>query len=109
MAHRFSYELHYGDIPGNMCVLHRCDNRLCVRPDHLFLGTLKENVRDMMAKQRQSRGSNHYSAKLDEASVREIRKRRAESGISHRSLAEEYGVSAPIITRIVNRKIWRHI
>jgi len=51
-AHRICWELHYGKIPDGLCVLHKCDNTLCVRPNHLFLGTLKQNTDDMRSKRR---------------------------------------------------------
>jgi HNH endonuclease len=58
-AHRAAYELAYGPIPKDMCVLHSCDNRRCVRPDHLFLGTKRDNMLDMAAK---GRWRNQYAA-----------------------------------------------
>jgi len=53
-AHRISYEVEYGKIPDNSCVLHKCDNRICVRPSHLFLGTLLDNIKDMDNKGRRN-------------------------------------------------------
>jgi len=61
-AHRVAWEEAYGPIPEGMCVLHRCDNPPCVNVDHLFLGTHQDNVRDMDAKGRRSRGARHAAA-----------------------------------------------
>lgn len=58
-THRVSYEVHKGEIPDHMCVLHTCDNRKCCNPEHLWLGTHKENIHDMIDKDRH----NHYGAK----------------------------------------------
>jgi hypothetical protein len=63
-AHRISWELHFGEIPAGMCVCHRCDNRLCVRPDHLFLGTRDDNQKDMARKGRAASGPRCSASKL---------------------------------------------
>ena len=95
-AHRQSYELHCGGIPTGLCVLHRCDVRLCVNPDHLFLGTRSDNNRDMVAKGRWQHGENHYRAKLTEEKVLEIRREHS-LGVASVLLAERYGVTKSTI------------
>lgn len=62
-AHRVSYQLYKGEIPSNMYVCHKCDNRKCVNPDHLFLGTPKENLQDALLKGRIKPGRNSYKLK----------------------------------------------
>ena len=108
-THRYSWELHFGPIPTGMCVLHRCDNRACVRPDHLWLGTKAENSRDMVAKGRERvpalRGSAHGEAKLTEEAVIEIRSSDAK-GID---LAAKFGVSPSLVSLVRKRKAWQHI
>lgn len=103
--HRVAYELAHGKIPDGMHVLHRCDIRTCINPDHLFLGTHKENMRDMAQKHRAAAGTQNGSAKLNPRQVSEIRG----SLLPHRRLAELYGVSTGTISNIKRMKNWRHV
>ncbi len=81
--HRLSWQIHNGNIPDGLCVLHRCDNPPCVNPAHLFLGTYTDNARDMVSKGRNRgpRGETHSWAKITEMQAREVilRKERGES------------------------------
>ena len=104
-AHRMSYMLYKGEIGEGLSVLHRCDNRLCVNPDHLFLGTNKENTADMVSKDRQAKGSRLGAAKLNEAQIASIRADER----SQRKIASEYGVSHTTIGQIKNNQLWRHV
>lgn len=112
-AHRVSYCMANGPIPTGLCVLHRCDNSACVRPDHLFLGTLADNARDMYAKGRnRSRpliGEENPKAKLTEKDVKEIRSLYTTGEYSCASLARIYPVSIATVHNILTRKIWKHI
>lgn len=106
-AHRVSWELHNGPIPQGLLVLHRCDNPPCVRPDHLFLGTVTDNNRDRAVKGRSAdvRGWRSPKAKLTQAHVDEIRLRRA-NGESTVSLGTAFGVHHGTISRIAKRQTW---
>jgi hypothetical protein len=117
MTHRYSYELHFGPIPEGIKVLHSCDVKLCVRPDHLFLGTQKQNIDDMRAKKRQAPpeltrhlGESHGQAKLTDKQIREIRFRYASlQRPTQKELAVEYGVSSGLISHIITRRNWTHV
>lgn len=111
LAHRVSWVLHFGEIPNQMKVLHKCDNRKCVNPDHLFLGTQIDNINDMVSKGRQNtvRGSKNYNAKLTESVVKEIREKYSDRAISTATIARIYGVSQPMISYILINKSWKTI
>jgi len=98
LAHRISYELHRGLIPHGMFVCHHCDNRACVNPDHLFLGTAADNAADRDNKGRQIiySGSKHGSSKLTEEEVAEIRSSRE----PHRAIGQKFGISGSQVSRI---------
>lgn len=135
-AHRVSWELAYGSIPCGIQVLHHCDNPACVRPDHLFLGTGKDNMKDRDTKGRQAcgdrhgsrlhperrpRGVQHYSrarpdlvprgdrsgqAKLTSVQVAHIRREYIPYKVSYTALAKKYGVHPETIGRIIRRENW---
>lgn len=111
-AHRVSYELHREPIPQGLYVLHHCDNRSCINPEHLFLGTHADNMADMTEKgrgrlgSRGKRGETNHCAKLTETDAREIR---SAVGISGVALATKYGVSPRQVLRIRAGKKWAHL
>lgn len=106
-AHRVAWELVNGIIPDGLCVCHHCDTPLCVNPEHLFLGTKKENNDDRDAKGRGNpeRGEKRYCAKLDETKVRAIRASKCSNGAA----ARFYGVNTGTISNIRNFKRWKHV
>ena len=108
-AHRLAYELAIGPI-GDLKVLHKCDNPRCCNPEHLFLGTMRDNMQDMVKKGRHNTcsGSKHGRARLTEAQVLEMRSK-AGQGASAKDLASEYGVSRNQVYSILNRTRWTHI
>ncbi len=107
-AHRVAWQLVNGDIPARLCVLHKCDNPPCINPDHLFLGTMKQNMVDRDSKGRQCKGDCINTAKLNSTIVLRIRRCWA-FGESCSALGRRYGVSANQISLIVRRRNWKHI
>jgi hypothetical protein len=122
-AHRAAWLLFRGPIPSGSWVLHRCDQKRCVNPDHLYLGTARDNARDAVERgqypsgerhgsrthlQQFARGERHGSAKLRESDVLAIRSAFS-SGAGIRSMARDYNVSEFAIHAIVYRKTWVHI
>jgi len=107
-AHRKAYELYHGAIPEGMFVLHRCDNKKCVNPEHLFLGAHKENMQDKTAKGRQIKGSGIEQAVLTDPQVVQI-KQRLRQGDVHTRIAKDFGVSRATISMISNGTNWRHV
>ena len=102
-AHRYSFYKANGEIPKGMVICHKCDNRLCVRPDHLFLGTHQENALDMLRKGRSK--NTHFT----ETDIIEIRRKYASGQHGYVSLGREYKVNQATIHAIVNRRAWSHV
>jgi len=101
LAHRVAYESLVGPIPPDTQVLHSCDNRRCINPEHLRLGTNDDNVKDALARSR------YVGRRLSIEDVLYIREN--PMGISQSKLADKFEVSPSQIRRILNRKQWRHI
>jgi hypothetical protein len=112
-AHRVSYRMYVGAIPDKMFVCHRCDNPVCVNPDHLFVGTQFDNMRDNHWSRRNpelvSRGSKNGLSVLNEAVVKEIRRLHATTGAGCAELAKMFGVSKSTTSCILLRKTWGHV
>lgn len=121
-AHRVSHKLFVGPIPKGANVLHRCDNPPCIEPSHLFLGTQKDNVRDMIAKQRHQfgdrhfarrhrermpRGNDHPNAKLTRNRIA-IARVMVRLGCTQRSVAAHFGVSETTLSDALHGRTWGH-
>ena len=98
---------------ADACVMHHCDNKTCVNPYHLTVGTQLENIRDMMSKGRYNLsvvlGENNGNAKLTEDIVRQCRQRYAAGGVTYTQLAKEFGVFSETMRRSVIGETWSHI
>ena len=104
-AHVRALEIEGHKIPKGMCVCHKCNNRSCVNPDHLYVGTYKQNSADQLRAGNRLQGETHYNAKLSEKDVKKIRS--SKQGLL--TLAEKYNVTDGAIRAVINRKTWKHV
>lgn len=109
-ASRAAYLLYIGPIPPDMSVCHTCDNRLCVNPSHLFLGTHADNMRDMARKKRSRvpHGEQHVRSRLDTAKVRTIRHLHTQ-GYGPKEIAQLFSVTVGAIRSVLTRRTWKHV
>lgn len=111
--HRLVFQWLVGKIDQDMMVCHTCDNPRCVRPDHLFLGTARDNVMDALMKGRLVPPPPLLgvlaTAKLNEASVRHIKTLHANEELTRSELSDKFGVSYRSICRVLNNETWRHV
>lgn len=105
LAHRYSYEQHVGPIPTGHFVLHRCDNKSCVNPAHLFTGTQRDNMQDMKAKGRHQYGERSSRAKLTEAQAREILLSTELPSVA----AKRFNISHMTVRHIRKGRLWAHL
>lgn len=113
-AHRASWMLHNGKIPPNTFVCHKCDNPCCIRPDHLFLGSPKDNIRDMMLKGRQAPshktahfGEDNAASKITSMIAQIIRAKYKTDLYSQQQLADQYGINQRSVSNIILHKTWK--
>lgn len=110
LAHRYSWYLAHGAWPpaDKPHVLHKCDNPTCVNPAHLWIGTNEDNMQDKVRKGRQAKGERAGGARLTTAVVRAIRGDYA-NGVTQQALRQKYGLKQTHVSRIVNRRSWKHV
>ena len=110
LTHRLSWVVHFGEIPDNLCVCHKCDNPACVRPTHLFLGTQTDNLKDMDNKGRRGtnsaviQGEQNGNVKLTDNQVSEVRRLYIAGKCNYIELAEKFDVHRTTISRIIRNK-----
>ena len=102
-AHRFSYEFHKGPIPDGLVICHHCDNPGCVNPEHLFVGTKKDNAQDALRKKRHYVGEKNGRSKLTEENVKEI----LNSSINGQQLANKFCVTRQTINNVKRGDTWK--
>ncbi len=105
-AHRFAYQLSKGDIPDNLWVLHTCDNRICVNPNHLYLGNRRDNIKDCVDRNRTCYGERNPRSKLTEKQVVEIRQLRRD-GVKQATIASVFGIAQSCVSQIEHRQRWK--
>lgn len=105
IASRLAYKTYKGSIPKGYSVCHKCDVTFCVNPNHLFLGTQKDNMQDMYSKRRNAKGESHGRSKLTEEQVLAIIHDTRKQTI----IAAEYGIARGQICSIKSGKKWKHV
>ena len=108
-SHRIVYRVFKGPIKKGLFVCHKCDNRACINPEHLFLGDHDANQRDKVTKGRQASGESVGTAKLTDDNVRWIKKAYAAGGWTLKELGDKFGVAFSNISNVVNGKAWKHV
>ncbi len=110
-VHRLAYEEWVGPIPDDLVIRHRCDNPPCINPEHLMVGTDRDNARDKVERGRQTRnyGERNGLTTLTTAEVFEIRQEYSRGVLTQAMLGEAYGVSRATIGNIVGGKTWTQI
>lgn len=108
LSHRVSFIIHKGPIPEGMVVRHRCDNPPCLNPKHLELGTIAENTKDKIMKQRQAQGTTQGHAKFTEQTLREAKRLRSD-GWTYLELERHFNISRQTISKAVRGETWRHV
>jgi hypothetical protein len=109
-THRASWIINKGPVPKGLCVLHNCpngDNRKCINPNHLWLGTADENMKDRNSKNRQAKGEKIGNSKLTEDAINEIRA--LSKIISGRKIAKLFSVGKTTIQEVLKRRSWNHV
>lgn len=104
-VHKYVYIKLKGQIPKGLCIRHTCDNKLCVNPDHLIIGTHAENMKYAEERLLFSQGEDHYKARFTNADIHAIRS----SNLTHRKLGELYGVIHTVIGKIKRRETWKQV
>ena len=108
-AHRLAWKFFRGEIAPGLVVCHKCDVRACVNPDHLFVGTMMDNIRDMKEKGRSPHGDTHSRSKLTAEKVSRIKRMLAEGRMRVSEIAREYGVTHATIDSIKRGQTWRQV